>query len=360
MLINIQFLRFAAAMLVVIFHESAHLRATGHAQGPLYAFGDLAGFAGVDLFFVISGFIMAWTTRGQHGPADAWCFARRRIARIYSGYWPFCLLALLLFGLTDPQRLARVDLPGSLVLWPIAMPKMLIPVAWTLVFEMIFYTAFTLAIAISGRQRPRLLVALLVVAVLAAVYYQFARDAWSSEQIVHLTLVEVYAASPFLVEFLAGAVLAGRLRQPAGTRLTGMLWLLAGVTLFVAGAWVNALGFEGRIDQGYFVFWRVAVFGTAGLLMVTGLVRLEQFGITAPGRFSLAAGGASYALYLSHTMVFEACRVAGLNDWLAGKPGWLAHAVFIALALLILSACMRYYQHIERRLHRSFRKALRA
>ena len=87
MLINIQFLRLAAAMLVVFYHTSAHVRSTGAEQGLFFAVNDAVGFAGVDIFFVISGFIMAHTSFGDSGGVAGWAFLRRRIARIYSGYW---------------------------------------------------------------------------------------------------------------------------------------------------------------------------------------------------------------------------------------------------------------------------------
>jgi peptidoglycan/LPS O-acetylase OafA/YrhL len=97
MLINVQFLRFAAAMLVVVYHVSAHIRDAGIDPGPFFQLSEAVGFAGVDIFFVISGFIMAYTTHAAAGAVDAWAFARRRMARIYSGYWPFFLLALHVF-----------------------------------------------------------------------------------------------------------------------------------------------------------------------------------------------------------------------------------------------------------------------
>ena len=58
MLINIQFLRFVAAMMVVFHHSADHIRASGHELGMIFSFGQSAGFAGVDIFFVISGFLI--------------------------------------------------------------------------------------------------------------------------------------------------------------------------------------------------------------------------------------------------------------------------------------------------------------
>ena len=83
MLVNVQFLRFVAAMLVVFYHSSAHLNSTGVDQGWLFEIFEAVGFAGVYVFFVISGFIMAYTTMGLEGVEPSVGFFERRLARIY-------------------------------------------------------------------------------------------------------------------------------------------------------------------------------------------------------------------------------------------------------------------------------------
>ena len=146
MLINLQFLRFAAAMLVVLYHSSSHLRSTGLDQGTVFALSEGIGFAGVDIFFVISGFIMAWTTQEAAGPAAAFDFLRRRLARIYSGYWPFFLFAVVLFAWTDPPFFEGSDLEKSAILWP--TNRLLLAVSWTLIFELFFYFFYKRALFI--------------------------------------------------------------------------------------------------------------------------------------------------------------------------------------------------------------------
>jgi peptidoglycan/LPS O-acetylase OafA/YrhL len=106
MLINVQFLRFAAAMLVVFYHTSSRVRDAGVDQGALFSVSQALGFAGVDVFFVISGFIMAHTTGSASGLRAGWSFARRRVARIYSGYWPFFVFAWALFAWVNPDFFA--------------------------------------------------------------------------------------------------------------------------------------------------------------------------------------------------------------------------------------------------------------
>lgn len=355
MLINIQFLRFVAAMLVVVYHVSSHVRATGVDQGWFFAVAEAVGFAGVDIFFVISGFIMAHTTATAGGVTDSWSFARRRIARIYSGYWPFYLLAVLLFWWAGPERLDQSSLVRSAILWP--ANNLLIAVSWTLVFEMFFYVVFTLLVA-TGRHRARyFLVTLLALIAGFATWSQFVRHAYDPGRLEFMSLAEYYTLSPYLAEFLAGAVAAGYLRH----RPTGASWSLAiaGAALFLAGGWINIALFEGRIEQGYFVFWRVGVFGTASLLIVAGTVRLDAAGHSAPRNFSLMAGGASYAIYLSHTLLLTASQHLGLNRWLAGFTPVFVQFAFLLYAVLVLLHGIAHYRWIERPLHRRFRGWLR-
>ena len=86
MLYNIQFLRFVAAMLVVLYHSATRLPANDSVFQFIFSTGESLGFAGVDIFFVISGFIMAYTSSHQSGLSESFDFARRRLARIFSGY----------------------------------------------------------------------------------------------------------------------------------------------------------------------------------------------------------------------------------------------------------------------------------
>ncbi len=359
MLINIQWLRFVAATLVVLYHTADHVRASGHAAGPLFGWAHASGFAGVDIFFVISGFIMAWTTADAAGGASAWAFTRRRVARIYSGYWPFYLLALGLFTLLGGSYLVNKHLLDSFLLWPTPLQHLLLPVSWTLIFEMVFYLLFALVIALagaSGLRRTMWLAAISLAMLCWSGYSQFVRHAYDPGQLEHMSVYEQYLAFPYMLEFLAGALLAGWLRRhPQGL---GWTLFLAGMVLWMAGGRINTEVFQDRLIQGYYVNWRILIFGSAALLIVAGLTRLEFRSITCARRFGLLAGGASYALYLSHTLILAATQKMGLNAWAAQRPAWLAQAVFIALVVLIVGYSMAHYRWLERPLHRLFRRVL--
>lgn len=356
MLINIQFLRFFAALVVVMYHAEAHLRSGGHESGPLFGLGTNVGFAGVDVFFVISGFIMVWTTRDAAGVASAVDFAKRRVARVYSGYWPFYLLALGLY-LWLGGYLENKHLLSSLVLWPTELRHLVIPVSWTLIFEMGFYLLFTLLIVFSGRRRLYWICGLFAASLAWFLYAHFVRHAYDPGQLELMSVYEQYLLFPYLLEFLAGALLAYWYRRWP----TGRSWslVLAGVGMIVLGSWINERAFDSRLVEGYFVIWRVLLFGPAAVLLLAGLLRLESEGWKAPVQFSMVTGGASYAFYLSHTLILAGTRRLGFDAWTAQLAPWAAQAAFAGLVALILLFSVVHYLKLERPLHRLMRNCLR-
>lgn len=356
MLTNIQFLRFAAAMLVVFYHSSAHVQSTGVDQGLFFAISEAVGFAGVDIFFVISGFIMAYTNLDAAGTEPGVEFVKRRVARIYSGYWPFFILAVVLFAWINVTYLHNAALFRSAILWPSG--RNLIQVSWTLIYEMYFYLVFGLLIVLTRTKRELLLKLMLGAVVGWSIYSQFVRRAFDPGQLETLSLSEVYMVSPYMAEFLVGSLLAGWVTH--NQRGRSWSWLCLGIALFLAGGWINNVLFDGHIEQGYYIFWRVLIFGTAAVLLVIGLVRLEFSGMTAPVRFSLVAGGASYAIYLSHTLWLALTQHLGLNHMLeeSSFSPWMVQAVFLGYGVLILFSSILHYRLLEQPLHRKFRKWL--
>ena len=281
MFVNVQMLRFVAAMLVVFYHTAARIPESSTLSHQVFGLVETLGFAGVDIFFVISGYIMVYTTRGRAGMGQGQQFMRRRIARIFSGYWPFFFAAWLLFGLTRPEHLAESHLLKSFFLWPQSLNLVLLEITWTLSFEMYFYVMFALLVAFTPT-RARTRVLLVVTAVLLAYngYKHFVIAGFSPEKIYYYPFYERFLTSPFLLEFLCGALLAQWLEN---NRLSmSRFWLLAGALLFCAGGRVNMQVYSGLIEQGYHVFPRVLVFGIPSLLLVAGMVAVETDAV--PGR----------------------------------------------------------------------------
>lgn len=105
-ILNLQALRAYAATLVLFHHSQRFYTDMGGSFGWFESIGRW-GFTGVDIFFVLSGYVIARSISPRNGsvirPAD---FLFRRFGRIYLGYWPFFFIALVTASLFYPQFLA--------------------------------------------------------------------------------------------------------------------------------------------------------------------------------------------------------------------------------------------------------------
>lgn len=361
MLVNLHLLRFFAALPVLAYHTAEHVWASGvPKEGWLYA-NHLAGFGGVDVFFVISGFIIWHTTHEENGHGAAWRFLRRRIARTFSGYWPFLLLSLLLLYLYHPQLLAQKDLLLSSTLIPkpaaptsqLLPGRLSLPVAWTLIYEVYFYLAFGLLIVLR-RQAKIGVIAIAVAAMIAAGLYAVYTGIFAIDRLLDASLLFTFYLSPYCLEFLAGCLLGEVYRRY--TIRWPLAWLLFGVAMTVVIGWVNARWFGGRLNMGYYIPTRVLLFIAAAVGYVMWALSLDQQGKSFLPRVCLVLGGSTYALYLSHTLWLRWLYDIGVRDWL--QQNGLTVPGYWAASLLIIAASAAYYQFAERRLHSGFRRVL--
>jgi exopolysaccharide production protein ExoZ len=197
-ILPIQYLRGIAALMVVWFH------AVGQVPGMDTFFASRFGGSGIDLFFVISGFIMTVTT--QSAPVTATEFMRRRIVRVVPLYWLltlamvalwWCVPALFKTLLVTPLTLAQslLFIPHFSHSFPQNAWPLLVP-GWTLNYEMFFYLVFALSLLVSTRWRFPML-ALTLGGLVAAGY---ALGPFEN------AVLRTYTNS-ILLEFMAGALL---------------------------------------------------------------------------------------------------------------------------------------------------------
>lgn len=374
MIYNIQLLRFVAAMLVVLYHGAARLPPNDSVFQAVFSAGESLGFAGVDIFFVISGFIMAHTSSGHSGFASSLDFARRRLARIFSGYWPFFILAVVIFGLFRADHFAASNLLKSFLLWPQPLNHTLLEITWTLSYELYFYLLFSFLILFSSPRSRNIVISLTFLLVLVLnLYRHFIAQSFSPDNIYYLGFWSQFLTAPFLLEFFGGAMVAGWLqKRPTGPALG---WFLAGTGLFLAGGWINEYIYSGLIEQGFHVVPRVFVYGIPSCMLLAGLVRLERnldmtastgnggkagqrspAGYRAPTRFSALGGGASYAIYLSHVLILTVAWNTGFNQFISSWPGLMIIAAYVALMLSIAGYSMLHYVYLEKPLHQLFKR----
>lgn len=298
---SIQYLRGLAAFSVVLFHISEQF------GGPF-----AIGAAGVDLFFVISGFIM-WVTTVDH-PVDPQRFMWRRIVRIVPLYWIVTLLtALAIF--VKPQFLfghvlSPANLVGSLLFLPITQNGALHPVViqgWTLCYEMMFYVIFALSLLLGEKQRFAALIGVLTALV-----------------VLNVLLLKGYAeafTSPIVLEFAAGIVV-GRLWMK-DVRLQLVLALSLVVGGFILLVMVQMLDPE---------MPRVLRWGVPSMLVVAGAVFAERARPFSPMALFTFFGNASYSIYVWHVLVVVV--VTGIILRLGVPPGWQpASVAFVSIAI---------------------------
>lgn len=285
-LCSVQVLRAIAACAVVVLHAVPDVHAPVGNAGY--------GAAGVDLFFVISGFIMANVSQGR----TAGEFLRDRLWRIYPLWW----VAVLPWLFMLPREPTFVV--SSLTLWPIYAGGYYLPllkVGWTLSFELLFYLGLTLAIA-TRTAVPLALYALFLLGALT-----------TSSPLLH------FVGSPMALEFLMGVMVA---RLPRQT-VFGLLVPLGLLLLAIAGP-----GF-GDVESSLgpqWALWRAFEWGCPAALIVWGALSLEPFFKHRVFDGPVAIGDASYSVYLFHPLVAYGLSFAWpARLLLAVGVGWAMH-----------------------------------
>jgi exopolysaccharide production protein ExoZ len=259
-LAGLDVLRGIAAMAVFVFHIGTTL--DGYTPTNLRALAHFL-IAGVDLFFVISGFVIAYSVRHLDGVADARTFVLRRLWRIAPLLYVMTIAFLLFSSIRDREFSQALILNSVTIIPLIHTPpgewSHALPTAWTLGFELGFYLIVAAVVASSTR--------------------------WRLWGIALGTIVAGAAISSLMFEFAFGvfayAIWSRNLLTP-----TRAVWIgLAGVVLFL-------LPLEGE---------RFLISGIPSTLVLIGFL-----GFAFTFRPALWLGKISYSLYLSHLVTFEA------------------------------------------------------
>jgi exopolysaccharide production protein ExoZ len=321
----IQYLRALAAMMVVWAHSVFIIPSIAERLGSPYF-----GGSGVDLFFVVSGFIMVVTTSRIEVSAQK--FLLLRIIRIVPLYW-LATLAWIAYKASQHsfQGLYPVAIAKSLLFIPYSSPEFprgawpILQNGWTLNYEMFFYALFSLSLAAPARVRLLALsVTLVLLVVIGKVFGPFAHAVASTY------------SNPYLLEFVAGMILAQSWSR-GGLRDS----LPQSLFLIVFGFYCL-----GSLSS------RLTVLGGA-FLVVAGCLNPKVCAIQ--NRPLLELGNASYSIYLTHQFVLEALAWS----WTRVFPlvTWTSSVFFTSLALVLcaLAGCL-CYRFIERPLTSRLRK----
>lgn len=291
---SLELMRGLAALSVALAHAAETIR-----HHPLLPFQnqtagfELPGLPGVVFFFTLSGFVMMLRHGDDFGrPGRVLPFLARRVARIYPLYW--LTLAATLF-MVWPIPLHPVAVASWLTLWPLSWDN-LVPVAWTLRMEMIFYLILALAML------PRYGAAVFAVWLAGTACAWVGVIAWPHTAPLNLLVSE------YNIDFGMG-LLAGLLwRRGPWTRPAAAVLGVGGLALWLVGLW--------RLDwgwQGHGPLFHAMLSGGVDCLIIA-CATLERGGHI--GAWARLVGAASYPLYLCHLIIYDALtRPFGSRGW---------------------------------------------
>ena len=340
---SLEMVRALAALSVVFFHTTIIF--TG--RTGIVPFGGVfgAGSRGVDLFFVLSGFIIAYIHAGDIGrPGRVGRYFYSRFVRIYPNVWIVTLLALAVYLI----GFGGADKAGKLQPWSVGASFLLLPqqgdalvnVTWSLKYEIFFYLLFALAIL---RRSVGLWLILLWQASVLAVYLSGRQLGWS--------WISFYLR-PIVLEFGLGLISAWIVINRARFALldnrrfvTAMLAL--GVTVFVAAELVQAY-----VPTALEAVPDFLAFGVSAAFIVVSLAVIDIQRRYRVPRVLVILGGASYSIYLVHFSTIS-LLAAFLTR---GNRAPMNDAVFLAVALVGIFFGLLFHQGIDRPLHRFLRR----
>ncbi|MFT3696601.1 MAG: acyltransferase [Kofleriaceae bacterium] len=290
MLYNLHVLRVIAALGVVYYHITSSAGLNLRAN---------LGSRGVDVFFVISGFIIAFI--GSKKPQQ---FFLRRAIRVVPFYWAATLFVFAI-ALAKPNLMNTThpdfkQLAASLAFIPRLPPGgeqfPTLVLGWSLNFEMFFYVWFALALKLGPSKNAPIICSAFIIAFTA---------------IVHLLGVDnailTFWARPIVLEFVFGIAVFYLFSWDA---LKPPKWLL--ILLCVASFGMICYG-----ELVYFDWYRAIVAGIPSFVLVLSALLLEKhYKVTTQNKTMFLLGEASYIIYLIHPYIIYAVLrlVVGKRD----------------------------------------------
>ena len=281
MISNLQILRALAAINVVFFHVLVWGKnwygIDAHYLGYMRGWGE----SGVDVFFVMSGFLLVYSQ--ARNPRGVWEFGVNRILRIAPLYWILTILFAVI-DISSPGILTSAPTTPEFLLSSLgflsrmtghAYPLMI--VGWTLDFEMFFYLVIALGILIVGHGKTY--------TVAAAIFLLFVAMNW---------------ADALIIEFLFGVLIGLLYVRDSNGKLARPL-LVLGVALLFASIHISdeqwnswrLIGAEYGLEASKNDL-RLIIWGVPSALIVYGVVNLKQI----KTRVLLFLGNCSYSIFL--------------------------------------------------------------
>ncbi|HMU06821.1 MAG TPA: acyltransferase [Kaistella sp.] len=277
---NLQILRGISALLVCCFHFRGDLNFGAQKWGDLL-FGK--GSIGVPIFFVISGFIMVYTTtklKGEHSAKNVISFLKKRVIRIIPLYYLLTFAWMILGGsfllYFKAEGLQRVI--SSLLFLPQKDQFPVLFLGWSLNYEMLFYLIFAVSLFFKTK-RYLFLILFFLTAMVLGKWYHFESS--------YLNMVTDFKNIYFIIGVLFGLYLSKIRLDNKILQIISILFIVLFAAFFF-----NFFNFENQ----FITVVSVSLFVLAFLIF-------DFFLKVKSSKFLVMLGDISYSIYLSHPFV---------------------------------------------------------
>lgn len=337
---TIHYLRGIAALLVVCFHIREYINGV-YAQQNLGDLLFLSGASGVDLFFIISGFIITMSTDKKHETTRT--FIIKRIFRIY----PIFIVSLIIFISINNVYPLNEIIRSALLLHknyeapaPFYGYNILYP-AWTLTYEVYFYIVFFVSMYLSKNNVVTLASLMLAVPVLCLQAYfngdvSLAADTNINVDIHFLGSILKIMASPMMFEFIYGMVLY---------KIYNLMEKYKNANITIISVFLAGLYFC-MFFSGYRFGYGPVNFGLWALVLLIGCLLYERFNSVADYKVLNALGDYSYSMYLSHAFIISFFQKNSDMIPIYNIGGGITKITFTILCVVLVSHLL--YNYVER------------
>jgi len=334
---SIQVLRGVCALLVVFTHSYNWVDDVYPSMGKnLFSFG----FVGVDIFFIISGFIITYITRNKKKQTIS-LFLIKRFFRVI----PLAWVAILFFGLASGYSIQELfhnsEFIKSLLFIPIdytaqapAYGYGFLIVTWTLTYELIFYILFSISMGISIKYRSFVCAGVIISLMVLLQYLSSGFVTINTHRELALpelgAVTSIYGviSNPMMLYFIAGMLLA-ELYSIIPSRENP---IIGGACITVI---VLCLSYLTMVSIPYN---RLVTVGPWCVLIVFSMLTWEKLGRFQAPNYLVSLGSITYSLYLFHVPIkeyFYSRRIPSFDFFYAGFSGFSKMIFFTSISILI-------------------------
>ena len=326
-LASLDLLRLMSALMVVFYHY-LYRGNVGEPQLMQTGFLDVGtlpiyGILGLNLFFIISGFVIAWSAEGRTMVQ----FAAARAVRIYPGFVVCMTITFLVMALADHPafQVSIQQFVANLFIFSPALGQPFMDgVYWTIVFELIFYGYVALFIAF-GLFQTRLVSLCAAWLLLALV----------NESFLHIPALRVIFLTQYIPYFVSGMVLY-KMAKDGISFNAGLIWILAVLQSIHS---MEGLRVELLVDYGLTVGpWPMLVANVATHFIFIATLFAGRF--IPASKTVLLLGGMTYPLYLLHQQI----GYVAIDYLSALSSRWIALLIVVGGALLLSGLIWRWVE----------------